>query len=77
MGRTKAAQPLDDFRRFHNRLRILKSIDFPEFVAAGICDESGFAVWSDFARDPIEWLIRAHDERAQAVWSIIRSREPA
>lgn len=67
-----------DFRQFHNRLRILRSIDKHEFDSAlAHCEllPSNEAAWQSFQKDPFHWLVAARDEWARAVFSIVRERE--
>lgn len=71
---------------FHNRLRIMRSIDRRELEAAGVidvprgmdvyegCMREPNAKWARFERDPFDFLIRADDPTAQAIWSIIEAR---
>jgi sulfur transfer complex TusBCD TusB component (DsrH family) len=65
----------DDLRRFHNRLRVLTSIDMHELVAAGVIAHADWNAWGTFRRDPFRWFIRADDAKARAVFAIIRKRE--
>lgn len=63
-----------DLRRFHNRLRILLNIDEDELNRSGAT--YGDADWIAFSTNPWRWLILADDLQKQAVYTIIRSREP-
>lgn len=58
------------FEDFHNRLRILASIDLYELEDAGV----SMSEWLDFRVDPWLWFIRASDADAQAVWGIMQRR---
>lgn len=64
-----------DFRRFHNRLRMLLNIDgldFGEAVGHTNDDE-----WATFRADPFRWFIRASDPDAEAVFALMLAREAA
>ena len=65
-----ARTPLDEF---HTRLRIMRSIDRHELIAAGAIDNS-IAAWLRFDENPHDFFIRADDRTAQAIWSIIEAR---
>lgn len=56
---------------FHNRLRIMLGIDAHEFALVGLTLEQ----WRRFDADPFRFFIRADDETAAVVWSIIEARE--
>ncbi len=69
--------PDSDREHFLNRLKILRSIDQHELIAAdvtGLCG-TGADSWSGFREDPYRWLMRADDSNARKVWGIIRERE--
>jgi hypothetical protein len=59
----------DRFRDFRNGLRILTSIDTDEFAAVSVPDNC--ADWQAFSRDPVQWLVRGGDERAERLWRLI------
>lgn len=61
-----------EFLRFHNALRIMRSIDFDEFHAASGLNE---ASWAEFTYNPYHFFIRADDATALAIWSIIERRQ--
>lgn len=61
-------------RDFCNRLRILTSIDQDELVNAGIESMRDPNAWRSFMGDPSRWLIRASDEDAAKLWSIVVAR---
>ena len=75
-----------DFAQFRNALCILKSIDRHELEAVGIIDvpkgqgvfpgclDKPNAIWRLFRDDPYYWLLRADDDRAAKVWSIVETR---
>lgn len=68
-----------DSRRFHNALRILRSIDLDEFVVAGVAstDLTGRQGWWDaFNHDPIGTVLRLDDDRFGKLWGLIESRQP-
>ena len=52
------------FEDFHNRLRILASIDLHELEDAGV----SMSEWLNFGIDPYRWFIRASDADAQALY---------
>ena len=61
-------------RDFANRLRILTSIDQFELVKAGVESMRDPNVWRSFMGDPSRWLMRACDEDAAKLWSVIEAR---
>lgn len=61
-------------RDFHNRLRILISIDRHELVAAGVIPGGDHNAWGTFHRDPFRWLIRCDDASAEKLWALIERR---
>ena len=63
-----------DFREFHNALRIMRSIDYPELVEAGVSYPD--LDWASFRANPWDWFLRASDHDAAAVWTIIERRQP-
>lgn len=73
-----------NMREFHNALRILHSIDSPEFYRAAhpkkgkyilpMPDEA--ADWQSFHDNPVLWFIKAPDAAAYAIWKLIEGRQP-
>jgi len=65
------------FAEFHNALRVLTSIDKHELVEAGVIDssETGHSEWIAFRDDPFRWFIRADDDGAAKLWTIIERRQ--
>lgn len=63
-----------DLRDFHNRLRIMISIDRHELEAAGVIAHGDHNAWGTFHRDPFRWLIRCDDESAAKLWALIERR---
>lgn len=63
-------------RDFHNRLRILSSIDFHELVQAGVVtdDADGEAEWKAFRGNPWRWFIVCGDDEAEKLWALIEKR---
>jgi hypothetical protein len=59
-----------DFRRFHNAIRLLFSIDAPELWHIGLSPEEARA----FIADPPRGFIHLDTDRAVAVWEIIEGR---
>jgi hypothetical protein len=65
-------------REFHNGLRILRGIDRWELEEAGVVGEP-FNLpddlrWIAFRDDPYGFFIRADDDTAAKLWSIIERR---
>jgi hypothetical protein len=63
-----------DLRAFHNRLRIMTSIDRDELVRAGVLPANDHSAWGTFHRDPFRWFIRCDDATAERLWALIESR---
>lgn len=63
------------FAPFHNRLRIMLSIERHDLVAAGVMEEGDVLGWSQFNHDPFRYLLRLDDRRSAALWGIIQTRE--
>ena len=61
--------PMQDF---HNRLRILQSIDSGELQRDGV--DLDTREWISFMSNPFKWFIRASDEDAAKLWAIIEGR---
>ena len=61
---------------FHNRIRILGSIDFHELVAAGVLidDADGEAEWKAFRANPFRYFIACDDETCDRIWQAIEAR---
>jgi hypothetical protein len=55
-------------------LRILVSLDLPDLTAAGVMRAGDHNAWGTFRRDPFRWFIRADDETACKVWTLIERR---
>lgn len=72
-------EPTLGFERFHNALRILRSIDKDQFdmalTAAGypLSEEHD---WSRFRADPYRWFIGAGRDKAKAIWQLVEERQP-
>jgi hypothetical protein len=68
------------FARFHNALRILRSIDHAELIEAnaypGLTGEQIEKEWASFRDHPYRYFIACEDETAQAIWRIIEGRQP-
>ncbi len=62
------------FAEFHNGLRILLNIDLDELADAGVMEPRDFISYAEFRTDPFRWFIRASDQRAKAVWSLMQER---
>lgn len=63
-----------EFDAFHNRLRIMTSIDFHELVDGGVIEDDDEAEWEAFRKDPYRWFIRTDDDKAQQLWLLIERR---
>jgi hypothetical protein len=60
---------------FQNKLRILNSIDRHELIEAGLmASERDLIRWQIFRENPHLWLMKADDDRAEKLWSIIEKR---
>jgi hypothetical protein len=64
---------------FHNRLRILRSIDADEFVAAAREVEDGASLrlpgaFQRFAAQPFDFFLRSDDQSVDALWRLIERR---
>lgn len=63
------------FAAFHNMLRVMINIDQDELIAAGAMDEEDLDGWISFRENPWRFFIKAGQDTAEAIWSIIRERE--
>ncbi|MEE9159978.1 MAG: hypothetical protein V3U60_16535 [Gammaproteobacteria bacterium] len=63
-----------DPRKFHNALRILRSIDLHELTDAAVIAMGDGDSWARFRADPYTWAIRAEDAQFEALFSIIEKR---
>lgn len=61
-----------DRHAFVNALKIMRAIDFDELTAAGVLSKS--ECWRAFRNDPALWLVRADDERADRLWTLVEAR---
>ncbi|MDF2809370.1 MAG: lexA [Microvirga sp.] len=68
---TATTAALDDF---HNRLRIMVGIDMHELVEAGAIAANDRNAWESFRLDPYRFFIRADDDTAAKIWSVIERR---
>jgi hypothetical protein len=59
---------------FHNMLRIMTSLDAHDLEAAGVIQRGDHNAWGTFRRDPFRWFIRADDETARKLWTVIERR---
>lgn len=69
------------FRDFHNRLRIMLSIDLDELQNVGLMynaspenPRGAWAKWRHFRSNPSRYLIECPDDEAQKIWTIIERR---
>lgn len=72
-----------EFAEFHNGLRVLLNIDYPEFeqaVHAGQADlpaslrDDPAEQWPAFRDNPHRWFIRAPTAQALQIWTIVKER---
>lgn len=63
-----------DLWEFHNRLRVLRSIDMGELEEAGVIARGDFEAWKKFDKDPFEWFIRAGDQQLEKLWVVVEQR---
>ena len=59
---------------FHNMLRIMVNLDRPDLEAAGIIPRGDHNAWGSFRRDPFRWFIRADDQTARKLFTLIQNR---
>jgi hypothetical protein len=59
-------------REFHNGLRILTGLNMHELVDGGVIEAGDKAAWAAFRKDPYRWLILADDDKANALWAIMK-----
>ncbi len=71
-GHNSNRMSLEDFRR---GLASLMSLDFEELVAAGVFHEWQGKDWETFRRDPFRNFFYADEAAADAIWSLIESRQ--
>ena len=64
-----------EMRRFHNALRILLNIDRDELEEEHVIPLGDHNAWGTFHRDPFRWFIRASDDQAERLWTIIQRRQ--
>ena len=75
MTRLELPEGESDLRVFHNRLRILMSIDKHELVEAGVFSIDNDEAWAAICRNPWRYFIGCSDEQNKKLWSIIQKRE--
>lgn len=65
--------------KFFNACRILLNIDRHELEAAGVIEPGavGGTCWTRFNRDPLVFMAKLSDERADRLWALIEARQPA
>jgi hypothetical protein len=71
-GKRKSMSNLLSFRRFHNALRILHSLDYHE-VSFLTYDANG---WVAFRDNPYTFFLLTNDETAAKIWQAIQKRQP-
>lgn len=68
------------FRDFHNRLRIMRSIDLDELQSVGLMfnanpqNHGARVKWRRFQSNPASYLIECSDSEALKIWSLIERR---
>lgn len=60
-------------RDFASRLKIMRSLDLPDLIEAGVFDAAGHG-WSQFRADPATWLLTADDSAADKAWALVEER---
>lgn len=72
-----------NYDQFHNGLRVLCNIDYPEFSNAVTDGQSHIPAplrddpqecWPRFRDNPWRWFIRAPDCQSEAIWKIVEGR---
>ena len=63
-------QETQDMQKFHNRLRILSSIDWHELPEKWLHQSK-----VDFVENPIGFFIRCSDSKAEDLWWVLLKRE--
>jgi hypothetical protein len=63
-------------RDFLNRLKVLRALDLPELIEAGVIDANGHG-WTQLRDNPAAWLMRADDEAADKLWALVEQRAGA
>ncbi len=74
-GRLEIPESETELRVFHNRLRILISIDMHELVEGGVIGVEEKNKWANFRSNPYRFFIRCDDDTANKLWGIIQERE--
>lgn len=64
----------EELARFHNFLRIMRSIDQHELVEAGVMAADNLSSWKRFQDDPYTWMLKADDDTVLKLWGIIERR---
>ena len=59
---------------FHNMLRIMVNLDREDLEFAGIIQRGDHNAWGTFRRDPFRWFIRADDQTARKLFTLIHNR---
>ena len=75
MSRVEPPENETELRIFHNRLRILTSIDKHELVEAGVLADDDTLRWKEFQKDPYRVFVRCNDETCTKLFGIIQRRE--
>ena len=60
------------FEKFHNALRIMRSIDYHEIIETGLSMSD--SEWHRFMGNPYEWFIFAATNDAKRIWAIVERR---
>lgn len=74
-GRLEIPENENEMRVFHNRLRILTSIDKHELVDDDVIGKNDEKAWRSFTSNPYKWFIRASGSQCRKLWGIIQERE--
>ncbi len=75
MSRVEIPECETELRVFHNRLRILMSIDKHELVEAGVLADDDTLRWKEFQKYFFRTFVRCNDETCTKLFGIIQRRE--
>ena len=62
---------------FQNCVRSLMGLSWSDLIEPGVVQEERSSEnYRLFFLDPVTWLIRLDDDRAEKVWQLIQARQP-
>lgn len=67
---------MTEAHRFQNALRIIRSLDRHELVAAGVISGESMSAWVAFRDHPHECALRLREDRMEKLFTLIESRQP-